>query len=141
MNFRGSGALGRQRHPPTIDLTPLIDIVFLLLIFFLITTTFVKERKPSIPIEVPEAQSAESLPQDQHVTVHIGRDGRIFVDDEEKADAASLAAVFAALKARNPAATVLIRADAESQHGVVVRVMDTARRAGLKKFGIVSRKR
>ena len=59
VNFRGGTSLGRAREAPRVDLTPLIDIVFLLLIFFLITTTFTKEKRPMVPLQEPEAQSAE----------------------------------------------------------------------------------
>ena len=141
MNFRGGGtALGRQREAPRVDLTPLIDIVFLLLIFFLITTTFVKEKRPTVPLQEPEASSAETPPADQHLTVHIAEDGRTFVEDKEIASDADLTAAFDELHTKNPSATLIIRADGDSRHRRVVTVMDLARRSGLRKFGIGARK-
>ena len=140
MNFRSGISLGRRREPPRVDLTPLIDIVFLLLIFFLITTTFVKEKRPTLPLTEPEAQSAQAPTADEHVTVHIVDGGRIFLEDKEVSGDAELTRAFEALKASNADASVVIRADGDSRHRLVVRVMDLARRAGLRKFGIGARK-
>jgi len=140
VNFRSGIRLGRRREPPRVDLTPLIDIVFLLLIFFLITTTFVKDKRPTLPLTEPEAQSAQSPPTEEHVTVHIAEGGRIFLEDKEVEGDGDLIRAFEALKASNADASVVIRADGDSRHRRVVRVMDLARRAGLRKFGIGARK-
>lgn len=140
MNFRQTGGMGRVKEPPRIDLAPLLDVVFLLLIFFLITTTFVKEKRPAVPLQEPEAASAETPPPDQHLTVHIAADDRIFLEDREVKNDAEIGEAFAALHGRNAEATVVIRADAESRHRTVVRVMDLARKAGLRKFGIGARR-
>ncbi len=140
MNFRQGGISAREREAVKPELTPLIDIVFLLLIFFLLTTTFVREKKPTLPIEVPEAASAERAPRGHQVTFHVARDGRVFLEDRELLDDSVLEAEIERIHRENPATRVLLRADAEAQHGVVVRVMDLARQAGLSHFGIVSRK-
>ncbi len=140
MNFRGGTSLGRAREAPRVDLTPLIDIVFLLLIFFLITTTFTKEKRPMVPLQEPDAQSAENPAADQHLTVHIVEDGRMFLEDKEVAADSDLAEAFEALEAQNADATIVIRADGDARHRKVVKVMDLARKAGLRKFGIGARK-
>ena len=140
MNFRAGGIVRRGREQQRPDLTPLIDIVFLLLIFFLLTTTFVREKKPTVPIEVPEAASAESAPRDHQVTVHITRDGRIYLENREQADDSMLAAELERIHETHEGTRVLLRADSEAQHGVVVRVMDLARQKGLTRFGIVSKR-
>ena len=141
MNFRRGGGLTRRREEARVEITPLIDIVFLLLIFFLITTTFVKERKPNIPIEVPRASSAQETPVDEGLTVHTSKDGRIFLGEELQVDDGALVKSLQAAKAKREDTTVLIRADSAAHHGVVVRVMDIAKQAGLSRFGIVSRQK
>ena len=140
MNFGRDGVLGRQRQVQRPDITPLIDIVFLLLIFFMLTSTFVRERQPTVPIEVPEAASAETAPRHHQVTVHISRDGRFFIDEAELPDDVALRTALAKAKAASATARVLLRADAEAPHGSVVHVMDVARQEGLTRFGIVSRR-
>lgn len=136
MNFRTGLA---RRDPARVELTPLIDVVFLLLIFFLITTTFVQEKHPNLPIELPAAASSVKTQETKHITVHINSEGTMFVGDEV-VEAAGLKERFERLHASDAGASVLLRADATSTHGAVVRVMDLARSAGLKRFGVVSRK-
>lgn len=139
MNFRAGSFSTRRREDPRVDLTPLIDIVFLLLIFFLITTTFVKERKPNIPINVPAASSAEVTPKEDGLTIHVTQDGKLFVKDEPKTEE-ELGGLLDEIKVRNPKTPVLIRADERTQHGVIVRIMDMAKQKGLHRFGIISRR-
>lgn len=121
-----------------INLTPLIDVVFLLLIFFMVTTTF--SREAEIKLKLPEATSQEqdASPEDNLVTVQISDIGQFAVqgpDDEEakelisaKLDTLRRAIENAAGDRRNP--VILIRADALAPHRDVVNVMDAARTLG-----------
>ena len=121
-----------------INLTPLIDVVFLLLIFFMVTTTF--SREAEIKLKLPEATSIEqeSSPEDNLITIQISDIGQFAVqgpDDEEarelisaKLDTLRRAIEAAAGDRRDP--IILIRADALAPHRDVVNVMDAARTLG-----------
>ncbi len=120
-----------------INLTPLIDVVFLLLIFFMVTTTF--SREAEIKLKLPEASSAEkSDPSTQLVTIQINDIGQFSVqgpEDEEarelissKLDTLRKAIKRAAGEMKDP--VVLIRADRLTPHESVVNAMDAARRLG-----------
>lgn len=121
-----------------INLTPLIDVVFLLLIFFMVTTTF--SREAEIKLKLPEATSQErdSSPEDNLITVQISDIGQFAVqgpEDEEarelisaKLDTLRRAIENAAGDRRDP--IILIRADALAPHRDVVNVMDAARTLG-----------
>jgi biopolymer transport protein ExbD len=133
MNFRKRG-----RRPATqIDLTPLIDVVFQLLIFFLITTTFV--QNPGIEVDLPKATTAQVAQDGEQVIVGVTKDGRYVhqgraVSDDELEEA---------LKARMPtspdrAPVMVIQADEGTPHGKVVHVMDLARRLGYGQLAIAT---
>ncbi len=133
MNFRA-----RQTDIESeINLTPLIDVVFLLLIFFMVTTTFSKEAQ--IRLQLPEATSAEkSNPEDRFLTVQITEFGEYAVkgaDDDAPRELinSSHKTLQRTLKqaARNMTdPVVLIRADRQTPHEAVVKAMDAARHQG-----------
>ncbi len=127
----------------SIDITPLVDVVFLLLIFFLITSTFVRDKRPAIPIDAPQAKSAvQQTVQPSTVTVHVSKEGRLFLDQAEMKDLEALEAALSGIVERGADSadtTLLIRADEQARHGMVVQIMDIARKVGLGRFGIVTR--
>ena len=134
MNFRS------QNHSETdINMTPLIDVVFLLLIFFMVSTTF--ERESELRIALPEASEQPAAPRDDIILVSIDANEQMYIDAEPLPDT-DMATLDAALKAqalRLDAAPVVIRADAEVSHQAVIRVMDAARRAGLVNITFATR--
>lgn len=120
-----------------INLTPLIDIVFLLLIFFMVTTTFSKEAE--IKLQLPEATSAEKAdPDKQYVVIQISEFGEYAVKGAEDENARELinsshrtlqrTLKLAAGDAENP--IIVIRADRQTPHEAVVKAMDAARHQG-----------
>jgi biopolymer transport protein ExbD len=133
MNFR-------TRHSDLdveINLTPLIDVVFLLLIFFMVTTTFSKEAQ--IKLELPEATSSEKAnPDDLYLTIQISQFGEYAVkgaDDTEPRELINSSHKTLQrtlrLAARNMVdPVVLIRADRLTPHEAVIKAMDAARRQG-----------
>jgi len=125
-----------------INLTPLIDVVFLLLIFFMVSTTFVKESR--IDLTLPEASAEVRETEEEHITLAIDRDGEVFVNDKALVNA-SVEIIRQALAAERPAEgeppIVVISADAAASHQRVVDAMDAARQAGLLRITFPTRKR
>ncbi|MCP4689917.1 MAG: biopolymer transporter ExbD [Desulfobacterales bacterium] len=123
-----------RRKPIDLNMAPLIDMVFILLIFFLVTTSFVKET--GVEINRPAASTAVSK-EKTNILVGIARDNRIFMDKREIDIRAVRAHVERSL-AENPEAGVVIVADRESQTGIVIKVMDGCKLAGAKAVSIAA---
>ena len=136
MNFRAP----RDRELE-INLTPLIDVVFLLLIFFMVSTTFVKESE--IELTLPEASADKREVSDNRIDVAIERDGTVYVDDRAlvntQLDTLRKALSDAAREHDDP--VVIISADAAASHQGVIDVMDAARQAGLSRVTFPTRRR
>ncbi len=129
----------RGRHETTIDMAPLIDMVFLLLIYFMVSTNFVRESQ--LRIELPEATGVpdESRPDIIELVVDQGGDyaveGRLLVDNT----LGTLVAALATAKKRSPENVHLtITADANARHQAVVRAMDAAGKVGLVRISITT---
>lgn len=125
MNFRAP----RERDAD-INLTPLIDVVFLLLIFFMVSTTFVKESE--IDLTLPEASAEVKETAAEQIDVAIDRDGTVYINEKALLNNR----VDTLRKALGDAAdgddpVVIISADARASHQSVVDIMDAARQAGL----------
>ncbi|HLQ85486.1 MAG TPA: biopolymer transporter ExbD [Salinisphaeraceae bacterium] len=113
----------RQPEEPPINLTPLIDVVFLLLIFFMVSTQFVAES--SLSLALPQAASAEQDAAPAFLEVVVDAKNQYHIADEPIA-AADLAAAMAAWQQRHAEHVLLLRADRKATHGAVVRVLDAA---------------
>ncbi len=118
----------------SINLTPLIDVVFLLLIFFLTATTFSRDEV-EMDLELPEAASAEAGSGQQTIVINIARDGRVVMDGRE-VTAAALRQKLRAAAARNKDQQVLIRGDTEARYGLVAQVFDACLLAKLRSISI-----
>jgi biopolymer transport protein ExbD len=127
------GARRRRADEPTIEMAPLIDCVFLLLIFFLLTATYV--RNPNIPIRLPQASIHEMRPEKRDLMVGITERGEIRYEGRETT-LSKLRAEMQRIHADAPESMVLIQADQRSRHGRVVEVMDLARQIGFERIGI-----
>ena len=127
-----------QEEEPDINLTSLIDVVFLLLIFFMVSATF--ERQALLRVELPEASTAtqESLPD--RVELVITETGEYFIGDNMLADSrkSTLRLALAEAFAENPDAVLVLRADAGTDHGLVVRAMDAAAAEGISRLSIAT---
>lgn len=125
-----------------IDIAPLIDVVFILLIFFMVTTTF--SRESELQIKLPEASRQED-PQEAPDTIHISIDaqGHYFVGDKALIND-SVETLKAALKKElerfpdNKSPPVLLNADGAALHQATIRVMDAARQVGLVRLGFAT---
>ena len=134
MRFRST-----ERVSPEIGLTPLIDVVFLLLIFFMVSTTF--DRHSELSVELPEASADASARDDAVIDVVIDAGGDVYVEGRPLADPRleHLQRALAEAAAGLDAPPVVIGADARTPHQSVVTVMDAARRAGLYKLTFAAR--
>lgn len=125
----------KQREDLRVDLTPMIDVVFLLLIFFMISTTFVETS--GLSIKLPEASTTIADQESKEVKISLSRDGVITVEKQEM----TVAALDAHLKSfgeKSARMTFLLYADKEALHGRVVELMDSAQRAGFGKLAIAT---
>lgn len=132
MNFSSS----RRRLPLVLDLTPLIDVVFLLLIFFMVTTTFVPDST-GMQVDLPRSSSQELIPEGEDLTLELGADGGITLDGQS----ITLPQLNAELRKAAKSDTdklVILKADAALGHGRVVEVMDLARELGLTNFAFAT---
>lgn len=117
---------GEQRRKVLINITPLIDVVFLLLIFFVVTSTFLEQ--PGIDLSLPEASSAE-IAEREDVVVQLAADGQIYLQDAPVAPEALFEQIEERLQTSGTD-RVILEADERVPHGRVVEAMDAARRAG-----------
>jgi biopolymer transport protein ExbD len=129
----------RTLEDPAINLTPLIDVVFLLLIFFMVTTTFTRDTRLTVNLPEADANSSESLPDQIEVTVSEA--GRFSVDGEVLSNSQPGTLGDAILQAaqRDRSRPVLLVADAEATHQSVVTAMDAIGRAGFSRLSIATR--
>ncbi|MEX2501613.1 MAG: biopolymer transporter ExbD [Trueperaceae bacterium] len=125
----------RARLAPILDLTPMVDVVFLLIIFFMVSTTFIT-LESGLPVDLPQAQSAQAQAEGTP-TVTIDAGQRIYLAGTE-VDEASLVPMLEALLAERGTDVVVLRADQSVPHGLTVRIMDAIRRAGAQRVAIAA---
>jgi biopolymer transport protein ExbD/biopolymer transport protein TolR len=130
--------LRKSSEEPRIDLTPMVDVVFLLLIFFMISTTFVES--PGISIKLPEASSQSVEREPQELKIYLSRDGDVYYLDR-KISINDYKELLAEHRSNADTTTILLLADQESRHGKVVTLMDLARDAGFVKLAIATEQR
>jgi biopolymer transport protein ExbD len=122
----------KQRKDVEIAITNLVDVVFVLLIFFVLTTTFTKET--GVDISKPSAESSTQLAK-QPVMIGISREGAIYVN-ERQVDLAMLQAILRREAAQDAEKSVVLVSDRNTDMGVIVDVMDECSLAGLKKVSV-----
>lgn len=128
----------RRRHDHShMNIAALIDVVFLLLLFFMLTSHLMQE--PAIKIKLPESKTADSQ-KEEIKTIFISKEGTIYFRDTKVALNDIQSAIKGALK-DNVNEFVRIKADRESDVGILVSVIDEVRLAGVKNFSIVSEKK
>ena len=110
-----------------IDITPMLDVVFILLIFFIVTATFIKEA--GIDVNRPNAATAVKK-EKANILIAITAKNEIWID-RRKVDIRSVRPNIERLHAENPKGTVVIQADKESKTDTLIQVMDAAREAGV----------
>ena len=119
-----------RRKRVLINITPLIDVLFLLLIFFLVSSTFLEQ--PSVTVELPSAQTAQPHRIDQYMIV-VGREGTIFLNDEPL-DEADLLPRLREIYHVKKNVNIVLKADKLAPYGSIITVIDAVRQCGLKKI-------
>ena len=130
-----------KRHLPVeddteLDMTPMLDIVFIMLIFFIVTTSFVKES--GVTVSTPQAQTA-SQQENANIFIAITAAGEVWID-RRPVDPRSVRAIVARLHADNPEGSVIVQSDAEASTRMLVEVMDQVRLAGVEGIAIAADK-
>jgi len=124
----------RRLRRVTLDLTPLIDVVLMLVIFFMLTTTFV--LSPGVQVDLPQGSSLQQ-PRESDAIITITKDGAVYFQDAQ-VSLETLQAVLQRAKAQQPRLRVVIKADTLVQHGRVVEVMDMAKLVGIERLAIAT---
>lgn len=119
----------------SINVTSLIDVMFILLIFFMVSSSFVEQ--PGMKLELPTIKSKEVARVD-NLVLFVSKDDVIYLDDKQ-VSMENLAAEITAAIPNIKEKTLVLKADRETQHGVIVQIMDIAKRNGLKKIIIGTR--
>ena len=128
-----------QKRPDLlVDITPLIDVVFLLLIFFMVSTTFEKQAK--LKIALPEASTQAQLQDTQSVVIGIDAMGRYHINDRQLVNSQKETLKLALQKTvgDNKDTSLILRADARTPHQAVVNAMDVAAQLGLTRLSIAT---
>lgn len=122
----------KKEEESGIDLTPMLDVVFIMLIFFIVTTSFVKES--GIDVNRPSAKTAKKK-QQASILVAINQSGEIWIQ-RRRVDIRAVRANIERLHAETPEGTVVIQADKRSETGLLVDVMDQVRLAGVESIAV-----
>ncbi|MCG8553906.1 MAG: biopolymer transporter ExbD [Proteobacteria bacterium] len=125
----------RQDEEDDINMTPMLDIVFIMLIFFIVTASFVKEA--GVEVNRPDASSAETKAR-ASILVAITADGQIWID-KRPVDVRQVRANVERLLAENPKGSMVIQADRASKNGLLVQVIDAAKLAGVDNVAIAAK--
>jgi biopolymer transport protein ExbD len=116
-----------EEEESSVDITPMLDVVFIMLIFFIVTATFVKES--GIDVDKPSAATA-IVQEKASILVAIDADNEVWIN-RRQVDLRSVRSIIERLHAENPKGTVVIQADKESKNDTLIQVMDASRRAGV----------
>lgn len=132
MNF---GTKKKNTEIPRVDLTAMVDIVFNLLVFFMLSTTFI--ITPGLKVNLPETSNADTVEQAQDLTVELKADNSLYLN-KSQVDLKNLESDLRSMSAGKDL-TLVIKADGTVSHAAVVEVMDVARKVGLKKLAIATK--
>jgi len=116
-----------------IDLTPMLDVVFIMLIFFIVTASFLKES--GFQLNKPAVQQAPPTEESKSIVLRIAGDGQIFIGFR-RIDIRSVRANIERLRAEQPDAAVVVQADKAAKNAILVSVLDAARLAGAEDVSI-----
>ena len=128
------GASRKEAEGGEIDLTPMLDVVFIMLIFFIVTAVFIKE--PGVAVERPETEMRDPI-KNQSILVAINEKNEVWID-RKKVDEQSIKSVIERMLADNPLGALVIQADGESNAETYALVFDAAKKAGVGQVAIAT---
>ena len=134
---RGFSNLTPQSEEGDIDITPMLDVVFIMLIFFIVTASFVKES--GIEVNRPDASTATTQSR-ANILIAINDQGEIWIN-KRKVEESQVRANIERMHAENPQGSVVIQADEEARTRLLVAVMDAARQAGVTDVSLATEER
>ena len=123
---------------PEVNLTPLIDVVFLLLIFFMVSTTF--EQQSRIQIELPEATATAAETEDETLEIVIDSQGRYFIGERQvvNSEVKTLKSAISKAVDGRESLTVIIRSDASTPYQAVITALDATSQLGLTQISLAT---
>ncbi len=124
----------RESAQSEVNMTPMLDVVFIMLIFFIVTASFVKEA--GIDVVRPPAQTA-IRPEKGNILIAITENGQIWID-RRQVDPRALRANIERIRGENPQGSIVVQADQKSQNHLLVQVMDAAKAAGVTEIAIAA---
>ena len=133
--------MATRRSSVRIDMTPMVDVAFLLLIFFMTTTQF--KAPESVAVELPLSRSEIHVPETGTIILTVNRTGQMFISSENVADAQEMApdnalAAIVQWRERNPGAVVVVKGDKDASFGAMADLMDTLAKAKTLRFNLMT---
>jgi len=128
----------RSQDEPHIDLVPLIDVILVLIIFFVVTTTF--DARSTLQVQLPTASDQKNTSPPRSLSVLVNADGRYFINDQEvlRTDVEALKQTIAQVAGDDRQQTVLLRADARTPYQAVVTAQDALGQLGFRRIAIAT---
>lgn len=130
-------SLKPKQDEAAIDMTPMLDIVFIMLIFFIVTTSFVKES--GIDISKPNANTAVEKPK-ANIFVGISKQGEIYMQ-KRKVEKDEVRSAIENMLLENPESSMVVQADTDSESGILLDVIDAAKKAGVTNISVAAEKK
>jgi biopolymer transport protein ExbB len=136
-----AAARGGRRIGVRIDMTPMVDVAFLLLIFFMSTTQF--KPPEQVSVRLPSSSSEIHVPERDTIILTVNREGRVFISSERGTDAEEIApggalAAIVAWRSRNPGAVVVVKGDKDAEFGTIADLMTTLAEAKAPRFNLMT---
>jgi biopolymer transport protein ExbD len=132
--MRKKNSLGHEEESEEINLTPMLDVVFIMLIFFIVTATFIKEA--GIQVDRPDTTTAD-MQDDASILIAISASDEVWIDRKER-EPQAIRGIIERLHAENPKGSIVIQADEESTNEKLVMVLEAAKAAGVKNVSIAA---
>jgi len=130
------GRTTRPAEEADVDLTPMLDVVFILLIFFIVTSTFIQEKALGIEPPPPPAPPQEQQQQVPAILVYVGEDNLIQVNGRYT-DIGGVRANMERLRAENPESALIIQAHPQAKSGTIIRIRDEAYNAEMERVNVI----
>ncbi len=126
---------GKKSDEVELNMSPLIDMIFILLIFFLVTTTFVKES--GVEVNRPVESRKPTTVEEKNILINVIKDGMVYIEGQA-IDIRSVRSRMERFRYENPDGNVIITADKESRFGIAIEVLDQVRLANIRNVVVAS---